>query len=72
MTRMTIDVDNRVATALNRWVSREAADFGPPCLQADEVINAAIVVALRYTDITDVLRSQIRHQRQAGQERGRG
>jgi hypothetical protein len=53
VTKVTVDLDDRVATALNRWISREAADLGPPMLNAGEVIGAAIVVCLRYTDVTD-------------------
>jgi hypothetical protein len=60
--KITIDIDDRIATTLNRWISKEAANLGPPYLKASEVIAAAIVT-WRYTDITDVLRSQIRHQR---------
>ena len=71
MTKITVDIDERVATALNRWIAREAADFGKPYLEAGEVIGAAIVTCLRYTDVCDTLRSQIRHQRAAGRERGR-
>ena len=64
-TRITIDVDDKTATALNRWISREATGLGPPYLEAGEVINAMIMVCLRYTDVTDTLRSQIRLQRAA-------
>lgn len=72
LTRLTADVDDKIATALNRWISREATELGAPYLEAGEVIGAMIMVCLKYTDVTDTLRSQIRHQRAAARERGRG
>lgn len=71
MTRITVDLDDKISTALNRFISKEAADLSPPYLEASEVLAAMIVTCLRYTDVTDTLRSQIRHQRAAVQERGR-
>lgn len=71
MTRLAVDLDDRISTALNRWIARTAPEVGPPYLEAGEVIAAMIVVSLRYTDVTDTVASQIRHQRAAGRGRGR-
>ena len=71
MTRITIDLDDKTATALNRWISREAVDIGPPYLETNEVITAMIMVSLRYTDVTATVASQIRHQRAAAESAGK-
>jgi hypothetical protein len=72
MTRITIDLDPKTHSILNRWISQAAISVGPPYLEAGEVIAAMIVTTARYTDVGDTVCSQVRQQRTAGQERGRG
>lgn len=72
MTRITVDLDPKVHSILNRWIARNAPAVGAPYLELAEVIGAMIVTTARYTDVTDSVCSQIRHERAAGRERGRG
>ena len=67
--QITVNLDPKTATALSRWLSRTAITIGPPYLEASEAIAAMIQVTIRFTDVTDAVASQIRHERR---ERGRG
>jgi hypothetical protein len=72
MTRITVDLDPKIHAILNRWMASNAPAIGTPHVEMAEVIAAMIVTTAQYTDITDTVCSQIRHQRAAGRERGRG
>jgi hypothetical protein len=61
-------LDDEVHQILTKWTAPHAADIGPPFIKLDELIAAMIVTTARYTDVTDAVCSQIRHQRAAGQE----
>jgi hypothetical protein len=72
LTRVTIDIDPKTATALSRWLAKTAPTIGAPFPAEAEVIMAMIVTCLRYADVADQVASQLRHQRAAGKERDRG
>jgi hypothetical protein len=72
VTQITVNLDPKVHSILNRWIASNAPMIGAPYVEMAEVIAAMIVTTARYADVTDTVCSQIRHQRAAGQERGRG
>ena len=70
MTRVTIDLDDHTAAALDRWLAMTAPHVGSQ-LEAGEAIGAMIRVVIRFEDITDTVASQIRLDRAAAQEQER-
>jgi hypothetical protein len=70
--KITVNLDDRTHQALVRWTAHRAPNIGAPMVSEAELITAMIITTCRYADISDAVCSQIRHQRAARQERGRG
>jgi len=72
LTKITINLDDKIHQILSRWTAQRAPEIGAPFVTVDELITAMIVTTARYLDVGDTVCSQVRHQRAAGRERGRG
>lgn len=65
--QIAIHLDDAEHEAFERWLASTAAAIGGH-LEAGEAVTAMIRVAMRFTDITDMIASQIRYERAAGQQ----
>jgi len=66
---VSVTLDDKSGTELNRWIARTVPEVGPPYLEVSEAVAAMIIVSVRYPDVTETVASQIRHQRAVGRER---
>jgi hypothetical protein len=71
VTRVTLNLPPSLSTALHRWIQRAAVDIGPPFVTEDEVLVAALVVALRYSDVSTAVQNQLKQQRAAANRKAR-
>ncbi len=72
MIQITVNLDLKVHSILNRWIASNAPMIGAPYVEMAEVIAAMIVTTAPLCRCHRYGVQPIRHQRAAGQERGRG
>lgn len=72
VTQITVNLDPKVHSILNRWIASNAPMIGAPYVEMAEVIAAMIVTTAPLCRCHRYGVQPIRHQRAAGQERGRG
>ena len=70
MARISIDLDGKTAEALIDWMARMTYHGNLPGLTEAEAIPAIIRVSLRHDHATDLVASQLQHERATARDRG--
>lgn len=72
MNQITIDLDDRTAVDLTDWLDKTSDHGNLPDLKAGEAIHAMIRVCLQDTHVTDLVMSQLQHERARAKDRDQG